>query len=161
MSPGRGRSGRQPGPPRWVYRTFWKLHRAGYAITGGRLGLRAGSAESLGTLRLRTLGRKSGQERASMLYYLPAGEGFAVVASNAGAPYAPAWWLNLQARPDAMVDVPGRSVGVHARPAEADERAVLWRRFVEQLADYGRYAESAEREIPIVILEPIDGEADA
>ena len=92
-----------------------------------------------------------------MLYYLPAwARASRWWPPTPGPPYPPAWWLNLQAQPDAMVDVPGRSVAVHARPAAADERAVLWRRFVERLADYERYAESAEREIPIVILEPID-----
>lgn len=96
-----------------------------------------------------------------MLYYLPAGAGFAVVASNAGATYAPAWWLNLQASAEGAVDLPGGSVAVRARDAMGSERERLWRRFVERLADYERYAETAERDIPIVILEPIAEEADA
>ena len=161
MSPDRGRSGRKPGPPRWVYRALWALHRAGYAISGGRLGLRSAADERLGTLRLATLGRRSGKVRASMLSYLPAGEGFAVVASNAGAPYPPAWALNLQAQPEATVDLPARSLRVRARVAGPEERASLWAQFVERVADYERYAEQAEREIPVVILEPIVEEADA
>ena len=96
-----------------------------------------------------------------MLFYLSHGQGYAVVASNAGATQAPAWWLNLQAHPQASVDVPGRSLVVRAREAGADERAQLWSSFVERLSDYQRYAETAEREIPIVILEPIDEEAHA
>lgn len=112
-------------------------------------------------MRLRTIGRKSGTERTSMLYYLPAGDGYAVVASNAGAGYAPAWWLNLQARPRAHVDLPSGAVAVQAREAAADEHAELWRRFIECLADYERYAEDAGREVPIVILEPIAEGADA
>ncbi len=96
-----------------------------------------------------------------MLYYLPAGEGYAVVASNAGATYPPAWWLNLQAQPDGTVDLPGRSVAVRARLSAGAERDDLWRRFVERLADYERYAQQAEREIPIVILEPSAGRPDA
>ena len=96
-----------------------------------------------------------------MLFYLPAGAGFAVVASNAGATHEPAWWLNLQARPEAGVDLPGRSVAVRARTATGDERDRLWHRFVERLVDYQRYAESSEREIPIVILEPVAEEGHA
>jgi len=38
---------------------------------------------------------------------------------------------------------------------------LLWRRFVEQTAAYEQYAATAERVIPIVILEPTDEEADA
>jgi len=96
-----------------------------------------------------------------MLFYLPVGEGYAVVASNAGATYPPAWWLNLQAHPDGLVDVPGRSLAVRARQAAGTERDDLWRRFVERLDGYERYAQSAEREIPIVILEPVTEGADA
>jgi F420H(2)-dependent quinone reductase len=161
VAPARGRSGRTFVLPRWALRTIWTLHRAGYALSGGRLGLRSATPEALGTLELRTLGRRTGDERAVMLFYLPQGEGFAVVASNAGATYAPAWWLNLQAHPDATVAVPGRTLGVRAREAGHHERTELWDRFVERLADYRRYAEQAERDIPIVILEPIDREPHA
>ena len=155
MSPDQGRSGRKPGPPRWVYRTLWALHRAGYAISGGRLGLRSAANDRLGTLRLRTTGRRSGQERATMLYYLPAGAGAAVVASNAGSASPPAWWLNLQAQPRAEIDLPAGPRRVLAREATGAERERLWGRFVDQLADYERYAAHAGREIPIVILEPV------
>ena len=161
MSPDSRRSGRSFAPPRWVYRTLWALHRAGYRISGGRLGLRSATDDRFGTLRLCTTGRKSGQARATMLFYLPAGDGYAVVASNAGATVPPAWWLNLQARPEAIVDLPGAAVAVRARKTAGSERDGLWRRFVEHLADYERYAETAGREIPIVILEPINEEAHA
>ncbi len=137
-------------------RALWRLHRVGYAISGGRLGLRVGADDRLGTLRLHTMGRRSGTERTSMLYYLPAGTAYAVVASNAGAAKAPAWWLNLQARPDAAIDLPSGTFSVRARAAELDERAHLWPRFVKRLADYEKYAAATEREIPIVMLEPTD-----
>ena len=159
MSASQGR--RTTVPPRFVFRALWALHRAGYAITGGRLGLRTGGDQRVGTLRLRTTGRRSGRERAVMLNYLPVGEAYAVVASNAGASEPPAWWRNLQARPRAMVDLPSRSLPVRAREADGHERELLWRRFVEQTAAYEQYAATAERVIPIVILEPTDEEADA
>jgi deazaflavin-dependent oxidoreductase (nitroreductase family) len=96
-----------------------------------------------------------------MLYYLPAAAGYAVVASNAGATYPPAWWLNLQASPEAVVDLPAGAVRVRPRMTADPERAELWRRFVACLETYERYAETAERDIPIVVLEPIDEEPDA
>jgi len=161
LSTDRPQDGRSFVPPRWVYRALWALHRAGYAISGGRLGLRSAAGDRLGTLRLRTTGRRSGQERATMLTYLATGEGFAVVASNAGADAPPAWWLNLQAQPRAQVDLPGRSVRAEARAAAAEERAQLWDRFVERQGLYEQYAAKTEREIPIVILEPSTREADA
>ena len=96
-----------------------------------------------------------------MLFYLPQGEGYAVVASNAGAAHAPAWWLNLRAQPRATVDLPAGSTPVRARVADAQERAALWARFTQQLAGYERYAASTEREIPIVILEVLPEEPHA
>lgn len=96
-----------------------------------------------------------------MLTYIATGEAFAVVASNAGAETPPAWWLNLQAQPQANVDLPGRTVAVEARAAVGHEREQLWSRFVEQQRLYEQYAAMTERAIPIGILEPITGEADA
>jgi deazaflavin-dependent oxidoreductase (nitroreductase family) len=147
--------------PRWLLRPLWSLHRAGYAITGGRLGLRAATADDMGVLRLRTIGRKSGQQRSTMLSYLPVAAGYAVVASNGGASNAPAWWLNLQARPETTIDLPAGPVAVRARASDDVEREELWPRFVDAYSSYERYAETVERAIPIVILEPIDEGADA
>lgn len=154
------RGGRGVLLPRWAYRLLWNLHRAGYAVSGGRLGLRTGADDRLGTLRLLTIGRRSGQERATMLYYLPVGTGYAVVASNAGSGSPPAWWLNLQAQPRATVVVPAGTVAVSAREAGLEERERLWSRFATQLADYDRYAAKAGRHIPIVLLEPVAGDGE-
>lgn len=135
---------------------MWKLHRAGFVVSGGRIGLRKAEDERLGVLRLRTLGRRSGQERASMLYYLEDGRDLVVVASNAGAVSAPAWWLNLQASPEAFVDLPDGIHAVIGRAAGSAERRRLWSRFVALLDDYETYAAATERPIPVVILEPSD-----
>jgi deazaflavin-dependent oxidoreductase (nitroreductase family) len=148
-------------PPRWVFRLGWALHRAGYAITGGRLGLRTAGGEQLGTLRLHTLGRRSGQERTSMLYYLQDGEHLVVAATNAGADAAPSWWLNLQATPKAVVDLPEGPIWITTREADTAERERLWPRLVARHADYQKLANATERHIPMVILEPTDERADA
>jgi deazaflavin-dependent oxidoreductase (nitroreductase family) len=148
-------------PPRWILRAFWSLHRAGYAISGGRLGLRSTGDEQLGNLRLRTIGRRSGTERSSMLFYLADDANVAVVASNAGAGVAPAWWLNLQAEPLAQVGLPGEVRSVRAREAEADVFDRLWDRFVARQAAYEKYASATDRFIPIVILEPNHEGSDA
>ncbi len=44
-------------------------------------------------LVLETVGRRTGEPRIATLAYLPDGEDLVVVASNAGAARAPAWWL--------------------------------------------------------------------
>ena len=143
--------------PRWLFIIGWALHRAIFRLSGGRLGLRSTGAGRLGTLRLRTLGRRSGQERATMLYYLEDGPNLAVVASNAGSDEPPAWWLNLQASPEAEVDLPDGRYPVVGHAANAEEQARLWPRFAS-LGAYESYAAMAERHIPIVILEPLPDE---
>jgi deazaflavin-dependent oxidoreductase (nitroreductase family) len=117
--------------------------------------------DRLGTLRLHTVGWRSGDDRTSMLYYLAEDHDLAVVASNAGAEHDPAWWRNLQSDPRATVDLPGERRAVHAREADAAEHARLWPRFVALLADYERYASVAGRPIPIVILAPAEATSDA
>jgi len=150
-----------PSPPRWLLRIAWPLQRGLYTLSGGRLGLEPAGSERLGTLRLRTIGRRSGEERPTMLYYLEDGDRLAVVASNAGAADDPGWWRNLQAEPLAWVDLPDGSRRVRARSAEEAERERLWERFTSLFDGYERYAAAAGRPIPIVILEPADESSDA
>ena len=53
------------------------------------------------TLHLRTTGRRTGEARRTPLYYVEDGDNVAIVTSNGGRDDDPAWWLNLQATPDA------------------------------------------------------------
>jgi len=62
----------------------------------------------------------------------------------------PAWWLNLQAQPDATLELKGASRAVRARAATGDERARLWALFPG--AD--EYAWRRPTETAVVILEP-------
>ena len=115
-------------PPRWFIRGAWVVHRALYSITGGRLGLGKPTAKSYGTLRLHTTGRKTGAERVAMLGYFEDGPNLFTLAMNGWGEPEPAWWLNLQANPDATLDLPDGPRQVRARVATGDERARLWSR---------------------------------
>ncbi len=92
-------------PPRWFIRAAWALHRAVVALTGGRLGIRGPRGNSYGSLRLHTIGRHSGKERVAMLGYKMDGPNLVTVAMNGWADPEPQWWLNLQAHPEAIVDL--------------------------------------------------------
>ena len=105
-------------------------------------------------LFLHTVGRKSGQPRVNGLFYLDDGPDLVVVASNAGADSDPAWLSNLQAQPDAEVELAGRRRPVRGRAATADEEARLWPRLDVANPDYAAYRAKARRPIPVVILEP-------
>ena len=59
-----------------------------------------------GMLRLHTVGRKSGQERVAILGFIEDGPNLVTPAMNGWADPEPAWWLNLQAQPEAFVESP-------------------------------------------------------
>jgi F420H(2)-dependent quinone reductase len=141
-------------PPHWFIRSFWVMHRALYSVTGGRFGLRGAKADRWGMLRLRTVGRRTGEERTAILGYLADGPNLITLAMNGWADPEPAWWLNLQAQPDAAVDLAGGSRPVHGRVAVGDERARLWAKWVGLGEGTDAYAAFRSRETAVVILEP-------
>ena len=141
-------------PPRWFIRSFWVVQRAVYSVTRGRLGLRTATADHQGMLRLRTVGRRSGEERIAILAYFEDGSDLVTMAMNGWADPEPAWWLNLQAHPDTTVDLPGGSRAVHARAADSDERPRLWAIQATYDKDLDAYAALRSRETAVVILSP-------
>ena len=144
-------------PPRWFVRTFWTAHRAVYRTTGGRVGLKRPTPTAWGMMRLRTIGRRTGEERSAILGYYEDGPNLVTLAMNGWGRVEPAWWLNLQAQPDATVDVADGQRAVRARTATGEERERLWARF----RDYPGWGDdidalAAHRPTPtaVVVLEP-------
>jgi deazaflavin-dependent oxidoreductase (nitroreductase family) len=141
-------------PPRWFIRSFWVIHRALHAVSGGRFGLRSARVDRWGMLRLRTVGRRTGEERTAILGYLEDGPNLVTLAMNGWADPEPAWWLNLQAHPDARIDLTSGSRTVRARAAHGDERARLWAMWVGLGEGTDAYAALRSGETAVVILEP-------
>jgi deazaflavin-dependent oxidoreductase (nitroreductase family) len=108
-------------------------------------------------LRLRTVGRRTGRERVAILGYLEDGPNLVTAAMNGWAEPEPAWWLNLQAHPEATVELPGGGLRrVTARAATGEERSSLWRALVDlgTAAFTDANAALRSRETAIVVLEP-------
>src|SRR5579863_4231121 len=129
-------------------RFFSNAHAFIYRLFGGRLG---GQFRKSPVLLLTTVGRKSGQERTLPLLYLKDGENLILVASNGGAQTHPAWWLNLQAQPEAEVQIGRQKFRVTAAQATPEEKKRLWPLVVAMYPDYANYQKRTEREIPVVI----------
>jgi F420H(2)-dependent quinone reductase len=106
------------------------------------------------TLYLHTVGRRSGKPRRTPLYYVDHGDALAIVTSNAGRDREPAWWLNLQAAPDAEVEVGRERRRIRARPATRAEHDRLWPQFVAGLRNYESYRRRTARKIEVVVLDP-------
>jgi len=141
-------------PPRWFVRVAWVVHRAIYRVTGGRIGLWRPKTNRWGTMRLTSIGRRTGAERTAILGYYEDGPNLVTMAMNGWADGEPAWWLNLQARPDATIVLADGTRAVRARAAEGDERARLWARWREMGDDVDGYATLRSTETAVVVLEP-------
>ena len=128
---------------------FTSTHVALYRRTGGKMG---GHVSGLPILLLTTTGRKSGQQRTTPLGYLMDGPAYVITASNGGQAYAPAWWLNLQHNPKALIQVGRQVLPVVARQADPDERRRLWAALISRAPSYEGYQKRTTRAIPMVVL---------
>jgi deazaflavin-dependent oxidoreductase (nitroreductase family) len=141
-------------PPRWFIRLAWSTHRGVYRVTGGRIGLWRPRAGRWGTLRLTTTGRRSGRPRSVLLGYVEDGPSLVTMAMNGWGDGEPAWWLNLQAHPDATVDLADGPRLVRGRAAVGAERSRLWERWRAIDANLDAYAARRSSQTAVVILEP-------
>lgn len=157
MSGGPGEKARIP--PRWFVRLAWSTHRGLYSITRGRFGLRRAKANRWGMMHLTTTGRRSGQERTVILGYCDDGPNLVTLAMNGWADAEPAWWLNLQTHPDAVVVTSDGRHDVTARAAKGEERSRLWARWREIDRNLDGYAALRSSETAVVILEPRPNES--
>jgi deazaflavin-dependent oxidoreductase (nitroreductase family) len=130
------------------------LYRRTRGRIGGKWRIGAGFRNPVPICLLEHRGRKTGKLRTTPLVYLEDGERIVVVASQAGRPEHPMWYLNLLAHPEVTVQIRSRRRAMRARVVEADERALLWPKLVDLYADYDSYQSWTDRVIPVVVLEP-------
>lgn len=112
-----------------------------------------GKDKPVTSLLLTTTGNKSGVLRTTPLIYKKVGDAYIIVASLAGNPDHPFWYLNLLATPDCKIQVGRTILKVKARTVNDEERGKLWAEVVLQYPDYDEYQARTERTIPIVALE--------
>lgn len=106
-------------------------------------------------LVLTTVGRTSGAGRRTPVGWFPDGDGYLVVASAAGAPRHPDWYLNLAAHPDQVrVETGGRTVAVTAEELHGTERDDAWRRITSIAPRFAQYQEKTDRVLPVIRLKP-------
>jgi len=118
-------------------------------------GAERGDLRGVPVVILSTRGRHSAAIRKMPLMRVTDGEKYAVIASMGGAPKHPVWYLNLQADP--VVDLQDKAVKrrYRAHTATGKERAEWWDRAVSVWPDYAVYQTRTDRQIPVVILEPL------
>ncbi|HEY0260618.1 MAG TPA: nitroreductase family deazaflavin-dependent oxidoreductase [Lacisediminihabitans sp.] len=107
-------------------------------------------------LLLTVKGRQSGAWRRTALIYGEDEGRFVVVASRGGAPRHPVWYLNLRENSEVYVQVGARRFRATARTASQEEKPDLWAKLVAIYPEYADYQTKTDREIPVVILDPLD-----
>lgn len=107
------------------------------------------------SLLLTTTGRKSGDKYIFPLFYGEDNGRYFVVASKGGAPEHPGWYRNMQANPEVEVQVGTKKIRARARTVTGEERARLWEKSLKFWPPYADYQRKTQREIPVVMLDPI------
>ena len=135
-------------------------HEAEYLRSGGAHGqfwdfTQNGGYDWTQCLLLETRGRKSGERRIAPLIYGAIGGEFVIVASKGGAPQHPAWYFNITAMDEIIVQVSTQAFACSWRESEGDERRRVWDYMAAVYPPYIEYAEKTEREIPVVMFKPL------
>jgi deazaflavin-dependent oxidoreductase (nitroreductase family) len=116
--------------------------------TDGRFGLLGNYG--LPQLLLTTTGRKSGQPRTVTLLYGTISDEIVLIGSNFGQAHHPAWALNLEANPDAVVQIGSQRSAVRARLVTDDhEREAVWAHMTQMYPGYAMYRSKAGRDIKV------------
>ncbi|WP_016698710.1 nitroreductase family deazaflavin-dependent oxidoreductase [Actinoalloteichus spitiensis] len=138
----------EPSPEKWV-RDQVELYEASGGTEGTTL-------RGMPVVVLTTKGRRSGLLRKSPLMRVEHDGAYAAVASLGGAPKHPVWYHNVLAHPTVeLQDGPVRR-DYRAREVTGEEKATWWERAVAAYPDYADYQERTDREIPVIVLEPVD-----
>jgi deazaflavin-dependent oxidoreductase (nitroreductase family) len=103
---------------------------------------------------LTTTGRHSGEPRTVPLYYVKADGIPAVVATNWGTSSHPGWSYNLDAHPEASLEIDEESSQVMARLIPDIETMSVWNQLIEIWPAYAQYREIAQRDIRVYALDP-------
>jgi deazaflavin-dependent oxidoreductase (nitroreductase family) len=122
---------------------FARVDRVMFRLTGGRL-VPTGSVSPV--LLLTTIGRRSGRERTTPVMYVREAGGFLVSSEDFGnARRRSAWPLNLEANPEARVQVGSERFVCRARRLDEDEVASYWPRLIEAWPAHATYLERSGR----------------
>ena len=102
-----------------------------------------------------SVGSKSGKLRKNPVMRVERDGTYVAVASYGGGPENPVWYHNFLAHPEVELQDGPEPHLYRARVAEGEERAIWWKRAVDQYAPYAEYQERTDREIPVFLLERV------
>lgn len=140
-----------PSPEKWV-RDQVEL----YESSGGTEGTTLRDT-GLPVVVVTSLGARSGKIRKTPLMRVEHEGAYALVASQGGAPVHPTWYHNVTQHPlIELQDGPDRQ-DMTVREVTGEEKAVWWDRAVAAFPNYAEYQRRTDREIPLLVAEPVEG----
>lgn len=116
----------------------------------GRVG---GQFEGAPLLLLTTTGAKSGQQRVHPVMYMLDDGTVYVFASKGGAPSNPAWFHNLLAHPNVIVEIGPEKFDATARVITGPEHDRIYAEQARRYPGFAEYQEKTSRLIPVVALD--------
>lgn len=133
----------------------WKIVADQVALYEATAGAEGGTLQGKPVVILSARGRHSGKVRKTPLMRVEHNGTYAVVASMGGAPKHPVWYLNLITSPTVMLQDGPNVYDVRPREVQGDEKARWWALAVAAWPAYAEYQAKTERQIPVVVREPI------
>ena len=106
----------------------------------------------VGNVILTTIGAKTGKERIVPLGAIRRDSNLLLKASVCGSPTHPAWYYNVTANPNVLVETCGYRYPATARVADGEERTELWRYYAAFRPIQDEFQSMVDREIPVVVL---------
>ena len=103
-------------------------------------------------LLLTTTGAKSGVTRTTPLAYSADGDRLIIIASYAGGPRHPAWFLNLRANPEVTIELPNETFTTNVVITEGEERQRLFDQQAARMPNFAEYQAKTSRQIPVVVI---------
>jgi deazaflavin-dependent oxidoreductase (nitroreductase family) len=134
----------------WTQSLVDDMRAHGGAITQGPM-------QGRPLMLLTTTGAKTGESREAIVTYTRDGDRYVIAASKSGAPTHPAWFANVQAHPDVLVEAGGEQFHAHATVAEGAERDRLWDQHSTERPEFEEYPKKTTRVIPMISLERLPG----
>jgi len=138
---------------KFFIKNFGALQVWVYRLTGGRL---MNTFLGVKVAILGHYGRKSGKLRRTPLLYLEDGDHVVLAASCGGFSRAPQWQHNLDANPQAEIQVGPRNRRMRARRATEEEERRYWPKLTALYPGFTEYRARVDgvRHIPLYVLSP-------
>jgi F420H(2)-dependent quinone reductase len=137
----------EPSPAAWVRDQVEE-----YESSGGTKGT---TLRGVPVVVITSVGASSGKLRKNPVMRVEHDGVYAAIASKGGAPEHPAWYRNLVQHPTVELQDGAAKRDYTVREASGDERVVWWDRAVEVWPDYAEYQTKTDRQIPVLVIEPV------